>query len=369
MVVKMRHLRAFCAATFVFFGWVSAALACTNPYIVRAGDSLSAIAASQMGSFLAFESIYRANMDVIGENPDRISVGMRLEMPCVRSAANPVDWSVFPSPDTVARLQRRDEVQILDIRSANAVSKAAVPWSISVPYGTWRGPRGDRSAVPSDLVLSEIIGAAGLRVDQPVVIVHTRPTVMDTGRAALIYWLLKSSGFREIAIMQGGFEAWEAAELPVVSGAYAADPYNAEILFSTKWRADEMSVYGVATAQVAGFLLDARPQNVFAKFDDDGARVGNTLPTARNAPIIPLMAAFEPDVPIETGVQAVVDHMELYEADWTAGDVIIFCQTGELAALTWFYASELASLENILLYPESATGWANRGGQLFVGQD
>lgn len=363
----MSFFKTALLAAFLVLTSTAQALSCIPSYTVEPGDTLSRIAQTQLGSYLALESVYRANIDVIGDDPDRISVGMRLDLPCTTTAANPVNWAVFPSPDIVAHLQARAAVQVLDIRSASAVEKGVIPWSVSVPYAEWRGPREDRSMTMNADDLSRIVGASGLRVDQPVVIIHNQPSPMDTGRAAVVYWMLKSVGFKEIAIMKGGFQAWKDADLPIANRPTEPDAYHAELLFSTKWRADELDVYGIATAQVAGFLLDARPQNVFAKFDDDGQAVATTLPTARNAPIMPLMRAVSADVPVETGVAAVVDHLERYDARWTEGEVVLFCQTGELGALTWFYASELAALDNITLYPESAVGWTYHGGKLFVG--
>ena len=36
----------------------------------------------------------------------------------------------------------------------------------------------------------------------------------------------------------------------------------------------------------------------------------------------------------------------------------------DLGALNWFYASEVAGIENVKLYPESVTGWLADGGVL-----
>lgn len=350
------------------FGAVSA-LACGNSYTVKAGDTLSAIAMENLGSFFAFQAIYNANRDTIGADPNLISVGMELVVPCGVSAANPVNWAVLPSAATIAQLQKVTDIQILDIRSPDVLLKGVIPGSVSVPYAMWRGPDGARSATPSAEDLSRIVGAAGLHPDQPLLIVHSQPNMMDKGRAALVYWMLKSAGFETLAILQDGFRGWEDAGLPISHAPIVPEAYEAALEMSYDWRADEVDVYGIATSQITGFLLDARPRNVFAKVDDSGQRVGTTLPGARNAPVRPLMSNFTEDVPIEVGVQAVVEHLQKYNADWKTGDVITFCQTGELGALSWFYASELAGLENMRLYPESVSGWARRGGTLFVGDD
>ncbi len=343
-------------------------LACSPTYIVKSGDTLSGIARSELGSFFAYQSIFEANREIIGDDPNLIQIGMEFVLPCGVSAANPVNWAVLPSAQAIATLQNVTDIQILDIRSEKAVAEGVIPGAISVPYKIWRGPRGNRSEIPSIEKLSQIIGDAGLRNDKPVVIVHTKPTVMDKGRAALVYWMLKSTGFDTLAILQDGYEAWTDAGLPVAATPAAPAAYEAELLFSPAWRADKVDVYGVATSQIAGFLLDARPAKMFSKVDDDGNPALTTLPRAQSAPVLSLMDSFGPDVPIETGVAAVTAHLESHNADWRTGDVVMFCQTGELSALSWFYASELAGMDNILLYPESVAGWANDGGKLFAGE-
>lgn len=365
----MNLLRMFLMGLFLLFGNTVMAVACAGSYVVKAGDTLSGIAISQLGSFFAYESIYVGNRDVIGPDPNRIDIGMALSLPCPGDADNPVNWAVMPSAATVANLQKITQLQILDIRPRSAVNKGVIPGALSVPYTVWRGPAENPSTNLTAQTMSQIVSDAGLRTDIPVVIVHSRPNVMDKGRAALVYWMLKSTGFETIAILQDGFQGWTNADLPVADAPETPDPYLVALTFSDKWRADEVDVYGIATNQIAGFLMDARPQSIFAKQDDAGQPLGTTLPGARNAPVRPLMSNFSEDVSVEEGVKAVVDHLQRYNADWRTGEVVTFCQTGELGALSWFYASELAGLDNMVLYPESVSGWADKGGKLFAGEN
>lgn len=50
-------------------------------YTVQPGDSLSAIAREAYGS-ISFQNVWDANRNQIGANPNRISVGMQLRLPC-----------------------------------------------------------------------------------------------------------------------------------------------------------------------------------------------------------------------------------------------------------------------------------------------
>ncbi len=53
----------------------------TRTYTVKSGDSLSAIAESEMGDAKRWPELYEANKDAIGKNPDMIHPGLELKVP------------------------------------------------------------------------------------------------------------------------------------------------------------------------------------------------------------------------------------------------------------------------------------------------
>jgi nucleoid-associated protein YgaU len=50
-------------------------------YTVKAGDTLSGIAESEMGDANRWPELYAANKDAVGDNPDMIHPGLKLEIP------------------------------------------------------------------------------------------------------------------------------------------------------------------------------------------------------------------------------------------------------------------------------------------------
>jgi nucleoid-associated protein YgaU len=58
-----------------------AAAAPLTQYTVRDGDTLTTIAQRHYGSSAQWQKIYEANRDVIGADPDRLRVGMKLRIP------------------------------------------------------------------------------------------------------------------------------------------------------------------------------------------------------------------------------------------------------------------------------------------------
>ncbi|MEL6586437.1 MAG: rhodanese-like domain-containing protein [Pseudomonadota bacterium] len=340
--------------------------ACTTDYTVSPGDTLTRIAEREMGSVFAIETIFQANAHIIGTNPNHIQVGQVLTLPCADVATRDIDWTVMPTPEALASLRAATDVQVLDIRAPKQHAAGVVPGAISIPYAEWRGPKSNRGRPPSEDRIAALIGSAGLRLDAPIVIVHDRAKPMQTGSAAVVYWILKSSGADQLAILRGGFRAWDAAGLPVSQDVSSATPYAAQVTFDWTWRADEVTVFGIATDQVPGALLDARPHGMFAKVDTLGRALATTLPGAKNLPAPPLMSALRGTVDVEDGVATVVEAFADIAPEDMAGEVVTFCSEGELGALNWFYASELARIPNIKLYPESVKGWTAAGGMLFA---
>lgn len=338
---------------------------CNVTYRIKTGDTLSSIAENALGSVFAFDSILQANQERIS-NPNLIYVGDELWLPCPPDAGAGISWTVMPGPDAVHALQQQTDMQIIDIREEG---KGLVSGSIRIPYHQFRGPEDNPGAPPSAERLAEILSNAGVRLDRPTLVVSEASTIYGTGRAAYVYWILKSVGVEELAILRGGFEAWAAADLPVAASPTPTQKTDLDITFDPRWRADELDVYGIATEQFAGTLLDARPHNVFRRFSQAGAAVPSTLPGASNIPALSVTEVLAGKISPVEGVEAVLAHLKAHSPQLGQERVVSFCTNGELGALNWFYASELARIENVQLYPESAIGWEAVGGNLAVGGD
>jgi hypothetical protein len=58
-------------------------VACGTPYTISSGDSLSSVAARAYGDPMLYGFIAEANWDALGGNPETVSVGMELVIPCI----------------------------------------------------------------------------------------------------------------------------------------------------------------------------------------------------------------------------------------------------------------------------------------------
>lgn len=357
----------FALAIFHLSAVVSAAQTCGEPYTVQRGDTLSTIAESALGSILDYELIHEANQEVLGRNPNSVEVGLTIYIPCKGEPLTPVEWSVLPSPGIAAMFQARGRVQMLDIRPEKEIRRAFIEGAVWVPYAQWRGPPEDPGTPPSAAELNLIIGKAGLQLERPIIIIHTKGYSLDAGRAAYVYWLLKSMGAQQLALMDGGFAAWTAAGLPVAGAPAQPQPYAAAYAIDDSWRASAEEVAAIVAGEAEGWLLDARPQTVFRQIDRLGEIVPTTLPGAVNAPVEAAFRTVAEAGDADEARAEVTDYLSDVAVEWGQAPVVIFDATGELSALNWFYASELAGRSDVKLYPESTRGWQEQGGELVGG--
>lgn len=273
-------------------------------------------------------------------------------------------WSVLPDAWSVASVMARRDTQILDIRGTRQRQAGMLPQTTAIEFAKWRDPAW--TGLPaSNAALSRLIGAAGLLLEQPIVLVVQSGEAQDMARAAFVYWVLKSTGARNVAILHGGFEAWKNAGLSTYDFMAVRAPYDAEVTFGDAHLASDYEIYGIAMMQMAGQLVDVRAHDVVNRFDSMGRAMPTTLPGARSAPVEALMEAFGQGQNPETGVAAIKAQMAGIRRAGDTGPIISFSSTGELAALSWFFTSEVLGMADVRVYAEGIKGWKDRDGALF----
>lgn len=146
-------------------------------------------------------------------------------------------WSKLLDPAGLAALEEKIDPVVLDIRTAEAFAKGRIPGAVNAPYAQWRGPRDNPGALPSDARLSELVGGSGIDATTPVVVVHQGADATDFGAAARVYWKLMSLGVEQIAILNGGLNAWTAAGKPLSTEPVRPVPRIFEARLSDEWRA------------------------------------------------------------------------------------------------------------------------------------
>ncbi|WOI57700.1 sulfurtransferase [Palleronia sp. LCG004] len=252
-----------------------------------------------------------------------------------------------------------DEVRVIDIRSAD-FDAGHIAGAASAPYDLFRGPAENPGAIVSADALQTAYRDLGLETDDHVVIVYQGSDVSDFGAAARVYWTLKSSGFEDLSILNGGVNAWTEAGYDLTDAPTDVEPSEIEITWNDQWTASVDDVQHAIGGEDEALLLDARPESFWEGRDGHPAAAKpGTLPQSQYFE----HAGWFSDGPTIVDASAARDIAS--QQDFTDAEAIIsFCNTGHWAATNWFALSELAGVENVKLYPESMVGWSNAGYEM-----
>ncbi|TYC53612.1 sulfurtransferase [Rhodobacterales bacterium] len=261
--------------------------------------------------------------------------------------------------DLMASLETVDPV-LLDIRNAG-YEKGHADGALFAPYRMFRGPKDNPGGLVDVEKLEAELEELGLEQDTPIVILSEGKTDSDFGSAARVYWTLKSTGFTDLSILNGGLEAWKSADLPVNKTVESAMPSELDLTFGHQWLATTADVADVTEGEAKAVLVDARPAAFYngEKAHDAASRPG-TLPGARNYSYSSFFEKGSPAISKPADPEALKATMGIRDGE----DTVSFCNTGHWAATHWFAVSELAGVKNAKLYAGSMVEYSNSGNEM-----
>ena len=181
----------------------------------------------------------------------------------------------------------------------------------------------DGTRCPTRRSSSEAMRAAGVSEDRPVVVYDDR----DATAAARGWWLLRYHGHQNVRVLDGGYQKWLAAGLPVsredpavAPGDFTGRPGHMPVL-------DAAGAEGVART---GLLLDARAGERYRGEHEPIDPVAGHIPGAVSAPTADNV---NPDGTFRSAVELAARFVALAGgADPRARTVGAYCGSGVTAA-------------------------------------
>lgn len=264
--------------------------------------------------------------------------------------AAPEGWSPLMEPAELAALLdiHGDDIRVVHV--TGDFSAGHIPGAGFAPYAQWRSAPPNPGALRSPEEFAALARDLGIETDTPVVVVHSGANATDMGAAARVYWTLKSLGVEDLALLNGGFAAWQEAGLPVSTQPLGIMPSDLSAHWSDEWR--------VTTEEVAQLietgdsrLIDARPTDFFSGLQWSVAAPG----TIRGSANLTYESFFDGTRMLDADfIRALAEREGYTDSPLT----VSFCNTGHWAAINWFALSELAGIENTRLYAESMAEYA-----------
>jgi thiosulfate/3-mercaptopyruvate sulfurtransferase len=215
-----------------------------------------------------------------------------------------------------------------------------------------RSPKTGRHPLPQPATLAATLGRFGIDVSVQVVAYDQGPGAF----AARLWWLLRWLGHERVAVLDGGFAAWQRAGLPVSTTQetrpqrrFAAAPGSVGLVSGAQ----------VARALAAGefargeqLLVDARPADRFAGQNETIDPVAGHIPGARSHPIA---GNSEPDGRFRAPQELRERWLQVLRGAAPA-QLIAMCGSGVTACHN-LLALEVAGLSGARLYAGSWSEW------------
>lgn len=259
------------------------------------------------------------------------------------------------APAELANARAEANPIVLDIRGKD-YDKGHIVGAVSAPYGIFRGPKENPGQLFDVEALESKLEKIGLQKDKPIVIVSAGANSTDFGAAARVYWSLKSTGFTDLSVLNGGHASWVEAGLATSSEKTTLAPTELELEFNQKWSATTAEVTQIVNGETKAKLVDARLKPFYeGDKAHPAAKMPGTLPGAVNQSFTTFFKGKSPAMSTVADAGALKKFLGVEAEE----EVVSFCNTGHWAAAHWFAVSEVAGVQNAKLYAGSMVEYSN----------
>lgn len=265
------------------------------------------------------------------------------ELTALLAGANPpllldVRWALSTTPGAGAHLA---DYEAGHIPAARFVDLEAELSSLPAHDGV-----GGRHPLPDPEIFQAAMRRDGITNERPIVCYDQKTSIS----AARAWWLLTDAGHPDVKVLDGGYDAWVAAGLPV-----EAAPEQPVV--ESEWEArpgqrGRVDADGVQAALTAGRrVIDVRAAERYRGETEPIDPVAGHIPGAENIPATTLQ---RPDGTFKDAaeIRAIVGEIG-------PGD-ILSCGSG-ITATQALLALANAGLDGAVIYPGSWSDWCARG--------
>jgi thiosulfate/3-mercaptopyruvate sulfurtransferase len=274
-------------------------------------------------------------------------------------ATSPKAIIQFVSPDWVTQHEHDSNLRVLDVRS-NPLEYFAghVPNAIHIVDTTFRGPNG---VLPVQYWrtenLSQLFSQAGLTQNNRVLVYSDGRDVLG---ATMVAYLLERSGVKEIAVLDGGFKAYKAANQTIAQEFPKYDIPKFTVRDNPSVRVTLADVKrAIGNPKIT--FIDPRPPKVFQGEEKIWVRNGH-IPGARN---IPWTLFTEGNATTNEGnfhqlkslneIRKLLIDRNIKPSD----NIIMTCSTGREATLQYIVLKHLLGYPNVRVYEGSWTEYSS----------
>jgi thiosulfate/3-mercaptopyruvate sulfurtransferase len=236
-----------------------------------------------------------------------------------------------------------NKVTILDVRDEVVFSKGHIKGAINFPINLTYEHKSINGKIIQPDKMQDILRQKGLDVSNNIV-VYDNGSFFDASR---LFWTLEVYGFKNVKLLNGGYDEWSTFEFPISKKAITPTPSNYIASINNKRLATKFTTQ-IATKNPKQTIIDARPYKAYVGKVSSAKRYGH-IPKAIH------IAAHDN---IETKRLKTKEELQkLYNGINKNEKVIIYCAIGRIASTNYFALRELGY--EVANYDASWKEWGN----------
>jgi len=211
--------------------------------------------------------------------------------------------------------------------------------------------------------LNDTLCSIGLQKFATIVIVGKTDTDRDRVQSTRVAWTLKYAGNKRPTILNGGYNSWITAKLPISAGWETKAKDRQKCNWNESVIATREQVMKAITKSA---IVDTRPARVFSGQEtQQSVKRRGHIPGAVN---LPYSLVFKEDGSFEdkSVLQA---HARRVIGEDKEREIIVLCCDGQYASSWWFVLSEMLGYKKVAIYDGSMEEWCRDEASPLVDPD
>jgi len=245
-------------------------------------------------------------------------------------------------------------LRIVEVSDGDMYALEHIPGAAHTAIGKWRFDNGTFLSVRPVGEIEKEIGALGIDTNADVVLYAPINEPKDVLKTSYIYWALNYHGIKNVALLDGGLNAWKNSKLDLTQ----AEPSIKPTAFKASVDQSKIADITYVKNHLGKLpMIDARPSDMYLG-------VTPTPTVKRNGHIQGGMSYswnYSVDKEYMLKSKAMLESVfkEGYGLDKNK-EVLVYCTGGLETSFNYFVLSGVLGYKNVRLYDASMKEWGNR---------
>lgn len=243
--------------------------------------------------------------------------------------------------------QSLNSYKIIDVRDQEKYSLGHITGALNLPINLTYEHKSINGKITEPNKMQGFLREIGIDINDKIA-VYDDGTYFD---AARLFWTLEVYGFKDVKLLNAGFEEWETLNMPISTQAPKPKKSSYVASINNKRLATKFTTQ-IATKNPKQVIIDARKYNAYIGKESSAIRYGH-IPKAIH---IPATHNITNNSSIAK-LKSLAELQETYKDISKDKKVVIYCAVGRISSTNYFALRELGY--DVANYDASWKEWGN----------